>query len=233
MSLTCLETVEKLKTLLARNLETEEKLKTLLARKLTIKEIRLLKFLIKNPYYNSPFDVPEETVFLADNLEGFLFKSKKSPKVTKKSLKSKSPKVTKKSLKSKSPKVTKKSVKKNTQEITFTFNVNVRNDDEKVDIKNNNAKEVETWYKQHINFYLKYNKNVKSITIKHVKGKPNEFTGVCVLYKNDSIATVKSELETMVINPDDDGNCLLKLNKKLNKKEYLVSGKKIVFLKNI
>ena len=217
MSLTCLETVEKLKTLLARNLETEEKLKTLLARKLTIKEIRLLKFLIKNPYYNSPFDVPEETVFLADNLEGFLFKSKKSPKVTKKSLKSKS------------PKVATKSVKKNTQEITFTFNVNVHNDDEKVDIKNNNAKEVETWYKQHINFYLKYNKNVKSITIKHVKGKPNEFTGVCVLYKNDSIATVKSELETMVINPDDGGNYLLKLNKK----EYLVSGKKIVFLKNI
>ena len=229
MSLTCLETVEKLKTLLARNLETEEKLKTLLARKLTIKEIRLIKFLIKNPYYNNPFDVPEETVFLADNLEGFLFKSKKSPKVTKKSLKSKSPKVTKKSLKSKSTKVTTKSVKKNTQEITFTFNVNVHNDDEKVDIKNNNAKEVETWYKQHINFYLKYNKNVKSITIKHVKGKPNEFTGVCVLYKNDSIATVKSELETMVINPDDGGNYLLKLNKK----EYLVSGKKIVFLKNI
>jgi len=224
MSLTCLETVKNLKTLLARNLETEEKLKTLLARKLTIKEIRLIKFLIKNPYYNNPFDVTEETMFLADNLKGFLFKSKKSPKVTAKSVKSKSPSKSKKS-----PKVTTKSVKKNTQEITFTFNVNVHNDDEKVDIKNNNAKEVEKWYKQHINFYLKYNKNVKSITIKHVKGKPNEFTGVCVLYKNDSIATVKSELETMVINPDDGGNYLLKLNKK----EYLVSGKKIIFLKNI
>lgn len=158
-----------------------------------------------------------------------VFKSKKSLKKSikkslNKSVKNKSTSKSKKSLK-----VTTKSVKKNTQEITFTFNVNVHNDDEKVDIKNNNAKEVETWYKQHINFYLKYNKNVKSITIKHVKGKPNEFTGVCVLYKNDSIATVKSELETMVINPDDDGNCLLKLNKK----EYLVSGKKIVFLKNI
>jgi hypothetical protein len=118
-----------------------------------------------------------------------------------------------------------KSVKKNTQEITFTFNVNVHNDDEKVDIKDNNAKEVVKWYKQHINFYLKYNKNVKSITIKHVKGKPNQFTGVCVISKDESINVVKSELETMVINPDDGGNYLLKLNKK----EYLVSGKKIVF----
>lgn len=218
MSLTCLETVKKLNELNLTCLEKVEKLKTLLARKLTIKEIRLIKFLIKNPYHNNPFDVPEDIVFLADNLEGFLFKSKKSPKVKAKSVKSKSPSKSKKS-----PKVTKKSV-----EILLDFFVDVYNDDEKVDINNNNAKEVEKWYKQRINFYLKYDKNVKSITIKHVKG--NEFTGVYVLYenKNNFFGSLKDEIETMVINPDDDGNYPLKLNKK----EYLVSGK-IFFFKRV
>jgi hypothetical protein len=75
------------------------------------------------------------------------------------------------------------------------------------------------WYKKHIAFYKTYNRNVRHLDITHERY--NVFQLVC-LYETER-GPIESELQGMVIDPDDDGNSPLILNGT----EYLVRGKVI------
>jgi hypothetical protein len=117
----------------------------------------------------------------------------------------------------KSKKSTSKS-SRHVSKIMIQFSVSINNDQHKVEAKDHVAKVVQ-WYKKHIAFYKKNNKNVKTLTIVHLRN--NLFQIICT-YTNDDASTIRSELLSMVIDPDHDGNYPLVTNGS----SYLVRGKK-------
>lgn len=120
-------------------------------------------------------------------------------------------------IKSKKSKSTSKS-SRHVSKITIQFSVSITNDQHKVEAKDH-VEKVLQWYKKHIAFYKKNNKNVKSLVIGHLRN--NLFQLTCT-YTNDDASTVRSELLSMVIDPDHDGNYPLVTNGS----SYLVRGKK-------
>lgn len=101
--------------------------------------------------------------------------------------------------------------------IIIRFSVSIRNDIHNIESKDHVAK-VLHWYKKQISFYKNYNKNVKSLSVEHLR---NNLFQINCIYTNDDPSTVRSELLSMVIDPDHDGNDHLLINGS----SYLVRGK--------